>query len=43
VRIKKARKTVPLSKRCAYSAVLGVRTGKPHVTFAGNPVIAPSA
>jgi hypothetical protein len=42
VRIKKARKTVPPSKRCAYSAVLKVRTGMPRVTFAGNSVIAPS-
>lgn len=42
VRIKKARKTVPLTSRCTYTAVLRVRTGKPRVSFAGNPVIAPS-
>jgi hypothetical protein len=42
VKIKKARKTVPLTSRCAYTAVLRVRTGKPRVSFAGNPVIAPS-
>jgi hypothetical protein len=42
VKIKKARKTVPLTSRCAYTAVLRVRTGKPRVTFAGNPVIAPT-
>ena len=42
VRIKKARKTVPLTSRCAYTAVLRVRTGKPRVTFAGNSVVAPT-
>src|SRR3954447_14786520 len=42
VRIKKARKTVPLTSRCAYTTVLRVRTGKPRVTFAGNSVVAPT-
>ena len=42
VRIKKVRKTVPLTSRCAYTAVLRVRTGKPRVTFAGNSVVAPT-
>ena len=42
VRIKKARKTVPLTRRCGYTAVLRVRTGTPRVSFAGNSVIAPT-
>jgi hypothetical protein len=42
VRIKKKHKTVSLSRRCTYSATLRVRTGKPRVSFAGNPVIAPT-
>ena len=42
VRVKKARKTVALTRGCRYTATLKVRTGKPRVSFAGNSVIAPS-
>ena len=41
VRVRKTRKTASVTSRCTYKAVLKVRTGKPRVTFGGNPVIAP--
>jgi hypothetical protein len=42
VRVRKAKKTVPLSRRCRYAAALKVRTGRARVSFAGNSVIAPT-
>jgi Big-like domain-containing protein/thrombospondin type 3 repeat protein len=42
VKVGKARRTVALTRACRYGAALSVRTGKPRVSFAGNPVIAPS-
>jgi hypothetical protein len=42
VRVRTARRTVPLTPRCTYSVRLKVRTGRPRVRFGGNPVIAPT-
>jgi Bacterial Ig domain len=42
VRVRTARRTAPLTPRCTYSVRLKVRTGRPHVRFGGNPVIAPT-
>ena len=42
VRVRTARRTVPLTPRCTYSVRLKARTGRPRVRFGGNPVIAPT-
>jgi hypothetical protein len=42
VRVRTARRTVPLTPRCTYSVRLKVRTGRPRVRFGGNSVIAPT-
>jgi hypothetical protein len=42
VRLRKARRTVALTRRCTYSARLPFRAGHAHVTFGGNSVIAPT-
>jgi hypothetical protein len=42
VRVRHAKKTARLTGRCAYRAVLRVRTGRPRVSFAGNSVVAPT-
>jgi Big-like domain-containing protein len=42
VRVRRVRRTVALTPRCTYAAVLKVRTGRPRVTFGGNSVVAPT-
>jgi Big-like domain-containing protein len=42
VRVRKVKRTVALNPRCGYSVRLKVRTGRPRVSFGGNPVIAPT-
>jgi hypothetical protein len=42
VRVRTARRTVRLTRRCTYSVRLKVRTGRPRVRFRGNSVIAPT-
>jgi Thrombospondin type 3 repeat/Bacterial Ig domain len=42
VRLRKARRTAKLTRRCTYSARLPFRPGRARVTFGGNAVIAPT-
>jgi Bacterial Ig domain len=42
VRVRTARRTVPLTPRCTYRVSLRARTGRPRVRFGGNPAIAPT-
>jgi hypothetical protein len=42
VRVRRIRRTVALTRGCTYAARLPVRTGRPRVSFAGNPVVGPS-
>ena len=42
IRLRKARRTATLTRRCTYSAKLPFRPGRARVRFSGNSVIAPT-
>ena len=42
LRGRRVRRTATLTRRCTYAARLPARAGRPRVSFAGNPVVAPT-